>query len=117
MSTTSVKIDKTTAISLISQCTAKKEKYEAAIALGESIISSTKALADGANDINTLLSQIVISGNPVGDNAFGEMIRGQLTNYEGTINSVIVKCNNKLNEINGEISYYQSMISDSGSGR
>ena len=91
----------------IAELETERQKYvdakDMANGFGGTIDSSDGGLINGAADINQLLKQIKINGEPVGKGVFGSSIKKRLSSYNEAFTKVASQCDTKIEEIDNEI--------------
>lgn len=87
----------------IAELEKKKQKYEDAKAASNGINEVFTSLSESANDINTLLQQIIVNKEPIGNNVFSETVRQQLSSFSDTFTSINGECDRKIEEIEERI--------------
>ncbi len=94
----------------IDELEGKKKKYQAAIDAAKAIIASIESLITSCGDVNGLLENIIVGGEPVGHNAFAKDIRNRISGYKDTFEAIIGECEGKIGDIDIEINNLRSKM-------
>ena len=94
--------------SQIAELQTERQKYIDAKEVAEGLKGVSESLSASATDINKLLKQIKINHKAVGDGYFNSNVKGRIEGYSEDFNSIMNKCDKKIEELDGEINKLKS---------